>query len=277
MRSTATFCTAVTALALLALPRVAAAQDLWGGIGGGEYVYNTRSGDPKLIVPFTEVGVEGRWHGGRGLTWGLQIAVREDGTPEEQTPVGQIPVGTGAALLGVGIGGTPGGGGGPADPGDELTVSEGARWRIAPYVETHWRDLRLRGGLVAGTYYNVTDDDEHAAWVYPMASVAVGNNMYEIELGMLDAPTVAASATGGLGILSLRVMLEIKPGHRVTVGAGAPYGGPGAGDEQLGGSSELGHMSWAYHADFGGTLGFRLGGYVSTDTTGLFVSAGTSL
>jgi hypothetical protein len=252
--------------------------DLHAGIGGGEYVFNLRSGEDKLIVPFTELGVEGHVPLGENLVLGVQLSRRADEASRLERQRPEIPVGSGGRALigGIGVGGLPGGSGGGQRPPTDLSVEAGDRWRAAATLETRWRDLRLRGGLVAGTYYNVLDDDPERMWIYPTAAVAVGGAAYEIELGLLDAPAAAASATGGIGVLSLRVRLQLRPGHDVFVGAGAPYGPPGVEGEQLGGSTELGHMTWAYRGRLGHTE-LEVGGFISTDTNGGFVSVGRSL
>lgn len=242
--------------------------ELTGGVGAGSYVFHVRYTDPELIVPFREVGAQAVLRRGGGLSYGLQVSAREDATP---TPVDPLAVGS------VSIGGAPGQGGGGGDPSVAEEVRAGTRWRVAPFVGWQWREVRTRVGLVAGSYYNPTAGDVDRVWIYPQASVGLGNDLYHIEVGLLDAPALASAATGGMGVLALRIGLLMMPGHRALIGTGAPYQGPGAPDGTLGGMAANGYLSYAYQAEFSGGLSFQLGGFTSTDTTGLFVAIGHTL
>lgn len=243
--------------------------EVTGGIGAGAYIFRIRGGDPEQHIPFREVGATARMNRG-GWTLGVQASVRQDiaQATEEAPPI-----------AGLNIGATPSsgaGGGAGGEPTDDM-VRSGSRWRVAPYAETRWRDLRLRGGVVLGNYYNPLESEKGSLYLYPQASVRMGNQFYGIELGLLDSPALAASANGGLGVLALRVGLMVGEGHDLLFGVGAPYQGPGGDGRFTGRAEDGGYLSYAYQARLSRSLTIDLGGYTSTSTTGAYVTVGTIL
>ncbi len=239
-----------------------------GGVGGGAYIFRIRGGDPKQIVPFREVGATARMRTSGPWSFGLQASVRQDLAGEDAPDT--APIAT------LNIGATPGAAGGSgAEPPDDA-VHAGSRWRLAPYAQYEWRDLRLRGGIVAGNYYNPLDSERGGVFLYPQASARVGNRFYGIELGLLDSPALAASANGGLGVMAMRVGLAVGEGHDLLFGVGAPYQGPGADGRFAGRVDDGGYLSYAYQAHFS-SLTLDIGGYHGTRTTGAYVTVGTVL
>ena len=216
-------------------------------------------------MPYRELGVDVERRTRRGLILGLQASVRSDSEPYVPDTPGVF-----FAVGGVNVGGSPGGEGGgePGAPPAEV-IRATQRWRVAPRVGRDWGRIRGTVGLVAGDYYNPRAHEKGSVWIYPQASLGVGSPDFDLELGFMDAPATASSAAGGMGVLAIRSGMLLAPRHRIVIGAGAPYAGPG---ESIGGRAADGYVSYAYEGRVSDSLSLNLGGYTSTAASGLFVT-----
>jgi hypothetical protein len=266
------------ALAFLMVAASQASADplvVTGGIGGGEYSYRLRALDPAFVVPYREIGAQVEVDGKFGLRFGVQASAREDlaGTPRETVP---YTGGIGSITIGSSPGSNAGSNsGGALTPGEELEA--GTRWRVAPYASWRWRDVYGRFGLVAGNYYNPSVAERDNAYIYPLGTIGLGFHYGNIELGFLDAPALASSSNGGLGVVALRMGLALAPRHRMVFGVGAPYAGPGADNGTVGGTADNGYFSYTYQARFSESLTIDVGGYMAAVTKGAFFAVGWAI
>lgn len=215
-----------------------ATTELSAGAGSGSYIYHPACG-PRVSVPYREVGAEIKRTDADGFTVGLQAAARDDA--EDLVELA-----------------------GPAEEGEDYhIIRSGTRWRLAPYLGWKGQWVRGRLGLVATTYFSPGREDAGELWLLPMASLGVGTERFHVEAGLFDAPFVAPSAEGGLGILSLRANIGFDAGHRLTLG--------------LGGANDEGYLSSSFLAQLTPTLHLGVGGYLGQDSGGSFVLLGTRL
>jgi hypothetical protein len=229
------------------------------GVGFGQYIQQQKDG-PRLLVPFEEVGAEGRLLGSSGLVFGVQASVRGDDAFHVTIANPDRPRRPGSDQLFVGPEGGP-------------------RWRLAPFVSRRWTHVRAKAGLVLGNYYDPSKPDGGRAQIFPVAMVGTGSDAYAVELGLFDSPAVASAASGGLGVLSIRTLLRMADRHHLVVGLGC--GMRPLNDlvvlDTLEPDDRVGYFAFAWRAELPGSLLLDVGGYLNDDIKGGYASLGFQL
>jgi hypothetical protein len=207
---------------------VAASQtsrtEITAGAGTGTYAHHYGCGG-LVRAPYNEVGVQVRHEHESGFGGGVQLAARMD------------------------------------DASASPDIRPENRFFGSLWGSVAGRYGHLRAGIVFSDYHRVRLDEGRGLDPFPRVALGLGPRHVRVEAGFFDAPMMAAAGGGGgEGVLTLRVLLEPRPGHRISVGAGA--------------QPAEGYLTGTYLGEIARGFAVGGGGYAAPDSSGAFVAIG---